>query len=106
MLAFNCCRPNQVDELEKELGVRLVISADGTSVKVFSTSEREQLLQYFWQLVAHYLVQELRANSIPATAKSMAGYQVLLLALVKSWVQMLHGVRYVIRFPLDGQQRV
>lgn len=41
VLAFDCCRPNQVDELEKELGVRLVISADGTSVKVFSTSERE-----------------------------------------------------------------
>lgn len=62
VLAFNYRRPDQVAELEKELGVRLAITADGTSVKVFSAPEREQLLQYFWQLAAHYLVQEFRDN--------------------------------------------
>lgn len=62
VVAFNYQRPEQVAELEHELGVSLGIVADGTSIKVFSVPEREQLIAYFWQLTAHYLVQEFREN--------------------------------------------
>lgn len=40
----------------------MAITADGTNVKLFSGPKREQLLTYFCQLAAHYLMREFRDN--------------------------------------------
>lgn len=60
VLAFNYQHPEQVAQLEAELGVSLDITDSGTSLKIFSLVEREAIVSYFWELATPYLKQQFK----------------------------------------------
>lgn len=60
ILAFNYQHPEQVAQLEAELGVSLDVTDSGTSLKIFSLIEREAVIAYFWKLATPYLEQQFK----------------------------------------------
>lgn len=60
LLVFNYQHPEQIAQLEAELGVSLDITDSGTSLKIFSLAEREAITAYTWELATPYLEQQFK----------------------------------------------